>query len=156
MPAGRYTEPGMTEPEPTTLIVETTAGDPPVEFLGPSSDIVYFISMAHTERYGAHHPLARAAAILKRKLRVSIAPLLTFADARIEDEEDAAILERAWQDAAPLAESARAAAEAIEADHELRELTSDFPELPERLRELADIASWAGEHGARVRLSYVL
>ena len=147
----------MTEPGPTTLIVETTAGEePPIEFLGPSSDIVYFISFAHTERYGAHHPLARAAAILKRKLRVNITPLMTFADARVEDEEDAAILERAWQDAAPLAESARAVAEAIESDPELRELTSDFPELPERLRELAQMAAWAAERGARVRLSYVL
>lgn len=145
------------EPGPTTLIVETTAGEePPVDFLGPSSDIVYFISFAHTERYGADHPLARAAAILKRRLRVNIAPLMTFADARVEDEEDAAILERAWQDSAPLAESARAAASAIESDPELREFTSDFPELPERLRELAEIAAWAAQRGARVRLSYVL
>ena len=144
------------EPGSTTLIVETTAGDPPVEFLGPSSDIVYFISFAHTERYGAHHPLARAAAILKRRLRVNIAPLMTFADARVEDEEDAAILERAWQDAAPLAESAGAAADAIESDAELRDLISDFPELPERLRELAEMAAWAAGRGARVRLSYVL
>jgi len=146
-----------TAPGPTTLIVETTAGEePPVDFLGPSSDIVYFISFAHTERYGAHHPLAKAAAILKRKLRVNIAPLMTFADARVEDAEDAALLERIWQDAEPLAESARAAAVAIDATPELRDLTFDFPELPDRLRELADIAAWAAERGAKVRLTYVL
>ena len=146
-----------TEPGPTTLIVETTAGEePPVDFIGPSSDIVYFISFAHTERYGAHHPLAKAAAILKRKLRVNIAPLMTFADARVEDAEDAALLERIWQDAAPVSESARAVASAIEVSPELRDLTFDFPELPDRLRELADIATWAAERGAKVRLTYVL
>jgi len=147
----------MSEPSLTTLIVETTAGEePPVDFLGPSSDIVYFISFAHTERYGAHHPLAKAAAVLKRKLRVNIAPLMTFADARTEDAEDEALLERIWQEAGPLAGSARAVAEAIEATAELRDLTSEFPELPDRLRELADIADWAAERGARIRLTYVL
>ncbi len=147
----------MPEPSLTTLIVETTAGEePPIDFLGDTADIVYFISFAHTERYGAHHPLARAAAILKRKLRVSIAPLMTFADARVEDDEDAALLERVWQDAGPLAESARAVATAIEANAELRDLTSDFPELPDRLRELAEIAAWAAERAAQVRLTYVL
>ena len=66
----------------TTLIVETTADEPcPVDFLGDTADIVYFISMAHTERYGADHPLAKAAAILKRRLRINMAPLLKFADA---------------------------------------------------------------------------
>ncbi|HSP56248.1 MAG TPA: hypothetical protein VLS25_11750, partial [Dehalococcoidia bacterium] len=93
---------------------------------------------------------------LKRKLRVNIAPLMTFADARVEDAEDAALLERIWQDAAPLSESARAVAVAIDATPELRDLTSDFPELPDRLRELADIATWAAERGAKVRLTYVL
>ena len=147
----------MTSPGPTTLIVETTAGEePPFDFLGDSADIVYFISFAHTERYGAHHPLAKAAAVLKRKLRVNIAPLMTFADARTEDAEDEALLERIWQEADPVAGSARAVAEAIEATAELRDLTSEFPELPERLRELADIAAWAAERGARIRLTYVL
>ncbi len=147
----------MSSPGPTTLIVETTTGEePPVDFLGPTADIVYFISFAHTERYGAHHPLAKAAAVLKRKLRVNIAPLMTFADARTEDAEDEALLERIWQDAAPLADSARAVATAIETTPELRDLTADFPELPQRLRELADIAAWAAERGAKVRLTYVL
>jgi hypothetical protein len=131
----------MSDPPPTTLIVETTAGEePPVDFLGPTSDIVYFISFAHTERYGAHHPLARSAAILKRKLRVNIAPLMTFADARTEDAEDEALLERIWQDAAPLAESARTVA-----GHRARPRADvQFPELP-TARELAGIADWAAE-----------
>ena len=30
------------------------------------------------------------------------------------------------------------------------------PELPDRLRELSDMAAWAAEQGARIRLTYVL
>src|SRR5437867_13312431 len=109
--------------QPTTLIVETTAGEEcPVEFLGDSADVVYFISMAHTERYGADHPLARAAAILKRKLRVNMAPLLNFADARVENAEEEALLERLWQDASPLADAGRNVAETIEGTTAVREL----------------------------------
>ena len=74
----------MNQLSPTTLIIETTAGDPPVDFLGDTADLVYFMSMAHSERYGAFHPLARAAAALKRRLRVDLSPLTTFADARVE------------------------------------------------------------------------
>ena len=55
----------MTDPSPTALIVETTADEEcPLEFLGDSADIVYFISFAHSERYGAGHPLAKAAGLL--------------------------------------------------------------------------------------------
>jgi hypothetical protein len=145
------------EASPTALIVETTSDEPcPIEFLGDTSDIVYFISMAHTERYGADHPLAKAAAILKRQLRVKMGPLLNFADARTDDAAEEAMLERLWQDAAPLAEAARSVAEAVEGTPQLRELTAAFPELPERLRELSDIAAWAAERGAKVRLTYVI
>ncbi|TMF07728.1 MAG: hypothetical protein E6I38_08600 [Chloroflexi bacterium] len=145
------------EHTPTALIVETTADEPcPVDFLGDTSDIVYFISMAHTERYGADHPLARAAAILKRTLRVNMAPLLKFADARTDNAAEEEMLEALWQDATPLTETARTVAEAIEGTAELRELTSSFPELPERLKELAGIAAWAADRGARVRLTYLI
>ena len=146
----------MTVP-PTTLIVETTAGEEcPLDFLGDASDLVYFISFAHTERYGSGHPLAKAAAILKRRLRIDMAPLLTFGDARAENDDEARLLERLWQDAGPLDTCARAVAEAVERMPELRELTADFPELPQRLRELAAMAAWAAERNARVRLTYVL
>lgn len=141
----------------TALIVEIDAPEPcPVEFLGDSADIVYFISMAHSERYGADHPLAKASSIIKRKLRISIAPLLTFADASPDDAAEEALLEKLWQDPGPLAESALAVANAIESTEELRALTEAFPELPDRLRELAGMASWAGDRNARVRLTYTL
>jgi hypothetical protein len=47
-------------------------------------------------------------------------------------------------------------ASAIDSDEELREMTSSLPELTERLRELAEMADWAGEQGAQVRLTFVL
>lgn len=146
----------MQEQRHTILIVETTAGDPPQEFLGDTSDIVYFISMAHSERYGAGHPLAKASSIIKRKLRIPIGPLMNFGDALAETSEERALLEKLWQEAEPLAEAAAKAAEAIEEDPELRELTRDFPELPERLRELSAMAAWAAGQGAKVRITYIL
>ena len=69
----------MTGPAATALIVETTADEEcPLEFLGESADIVYFISFAHSERYGAAHPLAKAAGLLKRRLGIDLNPLLTY------------------------------------------------------------------------------
>lgn len=141
---------------PTVLIIETTAGDPPSEFLGDSGDIVYFISMAHSERYGADHPLAKASSLIKRRMRIPIGPLLTFGDAATDNAAEEELLGRLWQDAAPLAEAARAVAAAIESNDELAELTAPWPELTERLRELADMADWAAGRGAKVRLTYVL
>lgn len=141
----------------TALIIETTDPEPcPIELLGDSADVVYFISMAHSERYGANHPLAKASSIIKRKMRINIAPLLNFADASPDDAAEEAMLEKLWQDPGPLAESALAVAEAIESTEELRDLTSAFPELPDRLRELADMASWARDRDARIRLTYTL
>lgn len=142
--------------EPTVLVFETTAGEPPVDFLGETSGLVYFISMAHSERYGADHPLAKAASIMKRRMGLKINPLLNFGDANAETSEERELLDRLWQDAAPVAAAARAAAEAIESEDELRELTSNFPDLADRLEELAEMADWAAERDAKVRLTYAL
>jgi len=143
-------------PEPTVLIVETTAGEPPIEFLGETSGLVYFMSMAHSERYGADHPLAKAASIMKRRMKLAINPLLNFGDANAETSEERQLLEKLWQDASPVAIAARAAADAIETTDDLRDLTSRFPDLPDRLRELAQIAEWAAQREAKVRLTYAL
>lgn len=143
-------------PEPTVLIVETTAGEPPVEFLGETAGLVYFMSMAHSERYGADHPLAKAGSIMKRRMKLAINPLLNFGDANAETSEERELLEKLWQDASPVAIAARAAADAIETTDELRDLTSRFPDLPDRLRELAQIAEWAADREAKVRLTYAL
>ena len=147
----------MTGPGATALIVETTAEEEcPLEFFGDSADIVYFISFAHSDRYGSSHPLSQAAGVLKRQLQINLSPLLTFADARTESRDEERALETMWQDPSPLAKSARLVAAAIEWTPRLRELTADFPELPERLRELAGMADWAAEHGAKIRLTYVI
>ena len=113
--------------EPTVLIVETTAGEPPVEFLGETAGLVYFMSMAHSERYGADHPLAKAGSIMKRRMKLAINPLLNFGDANAETSEERELLEKLWQDASPVAIAARAAADAIETTDDLRDLTSRFP-----------------------------
>lgn len=142
---------------PTVFIVETTAAEPcPLDFLGDSADLVYFISFAHAERYGADHSLARAARVMKRRLRIDLSPLLRFADARTEDAAEARLLETIWQDPRPVARAALAAADAIDDNEDVRTLTSDFTELPLRLRELAAIALWAAQRGARIRLTYAL
>lgn len=148
----------MTSPHsPTVLIVETTTAERcPHDFLGDSSDLIYFISFAHAERYGADHSLAHAARIMKRRLRIDLSPLLRFADARAEDAAEARLLETIWQDPEPVARAALATAQAIDDNDDLRTLTSAFPELPQRLRELAAIASWATCQGARIRLTYAL
>jgi hypothetical protein len=126
------------------------------ELTSDTSDLVYFLSWAFSTRYGANHELSLAALVLRGEHGIDLSPLLTFADARIEGSEEEAALEAMWQDAEPLAACARAVAGAIESGDELRELTADFPELPERLRELAAMADWAAAIGARVRLTYVL
>ena len=146
----------MPETSQTVLVFETTAGDPPIEFLGDSSDIVYFISMAHSERYGADHPLAKASSIIKRRLRVPMGPLLNFGDAAAENAVEEELLGRLWQDATGLAECARSVASAIDSNDELQEMTSALPELPERLRELAAMADWAAGQDAQVRLTFVI
>jgi len=143
--------------DPTTLIVETTADEEcPVDFLGDSADIVYFISFAHSERYGADHPLAKASSILKRKLGIKLGPLLNYADARTENAAEEEHLERIWQDPTAIQDCARAVADALESSTELRDLVEAFPELPDRLRELAEMAAWAIEQGSQMRLTYVI
>ena len=147
----------MSAPSPTVLIVETSADEQcPVDFLGDTADLVYFLSFAHAERYGADHPLAKASAIMKHRLGLKLGPLLKFGDARTEDPREEQLLESLWQEAQPLAESARLVADGVESTPELRELTAGFPELSERLRELAAMADWAAERGAQVRLTYVI
>jgi len=143
--------------EGATLIVEFDSQEPcPIDFLGPTSDLVYFMSFAHSERYGSIHELSQAAAVLKRQLRIDLSPLLIFGDARATDSQEEKALQTLWQDAAPLAESARKTADALSMDTQFKELVKEYPALVERLQELADMAAWAAERGAHVRLTYLL
>lgn len=141
----------------TTLVVETTAHEECPYCLSTSgAELVYFLSFAVAERYGAQHELAQAAGILKRQIRVNLAPLLTFTDAHVESEDDRQDLERIWQDPARLAECCRQVVDAIAGTPRLQELVADFPDLVVQLEELAQIAEWAAEKGARVRIAFTL
>jgi hypothetical protein len=139
---------------PSLIIELDPPGAPPVPFGGDTSSLVYFLSFAFALRYGAQHELSQAAALLRDKHNVDLRPLLTFADRHAEDARDRQEQERAWQSAAPLAESCRRVVEAIDANEALRELLADYPALRERIDELGRMASSAEERGARVRLTY--
>jgi hypothetical protein len=127
------------------------------QFAADSSDLVYFLSWAFSQRYGANHELSIAALILRGEYKVDLSPLLTFADRTVEDPADAEALERAWQDPGPLAETCRAVVAALAGgERRLADLQEDYPSLRSNIEELAEIAAWAAERGARVRVTYVL
>ena len=127
-----------------------------MDFQGDTSPLVYLMSFAVAERFGAQHELADAAALLKRQLKVNMGPLLRFGNAEPETPGDFDELESLWQEAAPLAESASQTASALADNEKLREYTSDYPGLADRLQELARLATWAAERDAKVRLTYLL
>ena len=140
------------------LIVEL---DPPAEpsptFGGDTATLVYFLSFAFAARYGAQHALTKAALLLRGgDHKLDLKPLLTFADRDAEEPLDQRDLERAWQDAAPLAECCRLVVAAIDADEAIREQLVDFPTLRDRIEDLARIAQWAAERGQRLRLTYTM
>jgi hypothetical protein len=126
-------------------------------FSSDTADLVYFLSWAFSARYGANHELSVASLVLRSEFGIDLKPLLTFADRDVEDPADADTLEQAWQDAAPLAECCRAVALALAGDEpRLRSLQEDFPRLRDNVVELGDIAGWATEHDARLRVTYEL
>ena len=140
------------------LYVETDATEPcPADFGGPTDVLVYFLSLAFSTRYGSIHPLSQLALMLRLEKKIDMKPITTFADRDIEEESDAREMERAWQDAAPLAASLTAVnAELASPDERIRELTADFPDLHDRLADLQRIAEWAAGRGARIRMSFEL
>jgi hypothetical protein len=126
-------------------------------FSGDTSELVYFLSWAFSTRYGANHELSVAALVLRSEFKIDLVPLLTFADRQIDDPADEETLERAWQDAAPLAECCSRVSDALRSDdRRLTEIREDYPSLPDQVGELGRIAAWANERNARVRLTYTL
>src|SRR5579885_3125014 len=102
------------------LRVETRDAATPPEFRGPTADLVYFLSFAVAERYGATHELSAVARVLRdRTPNDTLRPLLTFAEENPDDVEDRADMERIWQPAAPVAASAAWAAGEIRASGRL-------------------------------------
>jgi hypothetical protein len=135
--------------------------DPPFEdgsqFTGDSSDLVYFLSWAFSQRYGANHELSIAALILRGEYKIDLSPLLTFADRNVEESADAEAMERAWQQPGPLAETCRLVAAALAGgERRLTDLQDGYPSLRSNIEKLAEIAAWAEERGARIRVTYVL
>ena len=126
-------------------------------FASDTADLVYFLSWAFSTRYGANHELSIAALILRGEFKIDLSPLLTFADRDVEDPADADALERAWQDAAPLAESCEAVARALASDDKrLVDIGEEHPSLRDNIEELGHIAGWAAERGVRIRVTYLL
>ena len=137
-----------------TLIVETRPEPCPLEFGGPSSDLVWFLSFAAVEQFGSQHELSLAATVLRHKYKVRLRALLRFAAA---DDDDLEELERAWQPALPLAEAVAAVREALASgDRQLDANTKDFPAFAPLLADLEAMARWAAGRDAEVRLTYRL
>jgi hypothetical protein len=101
--------------------------------------------------------MSLAALVLRGEFKIDLVPLLTFADRNVEDPADLDVLERSWQDAAPLAECCEAVARALgSGEKRLAALREDYPRLRENVEELGQIANWASKRGARIRVTYVL
>ena len=134
--------------------------DPPQpdapDFRSQTSDLVYFLSWGYSARYGASHELSQAATMLRDELGIDIRPLLTFADRDVEDPADEDALERAWQDATPLADCCQAISKALVQDKRFEALGRAYTSLKNNVEELGRIARWAAEHSTRIRVTYVL
>jgi hypothetical protein len=101
--------------------------------------------------------MSLAALVLRGEFKIDLVPLLTFADRNVEDPADVDVLERSWQDAAPLAECCEAVARALGSGKKrLAALTEDYAGLQENVEELGRTARWTAERGARIRVTYVL
>jgi hypothetical protein len=126
-------------------------------FTSDTGDLVFFLSWAFSTRYGASHELSVAALVLRSEYKIDLQPLLTFADRNVEDPADEEALERAWQDAAPLAACCEQIREALGSDEKrLAELRDDYPALRDNIRELGEIAAWTAGRGGRIRVTYEL
>jgi hypothetical protein len=124
---------------------------------GDSSDLVYFLSWAFSARYGGNHEMSVASLVLRGEFGIDLRPLLTFADREVEMEADAEMLRKAWQDAAPLAETCHKVVDALDSDEKsLVSLREDYPGLRDNIASLAAISEEAAERGSRIRVTFEL
>lgn len=125
---------------------------------GGGAALVAFMSFAVSRGFGATHPLIGLADRLRDPHRVRLGPLTTFYEREIEDSEDAAKLELAWQSAAELRASLEGLIRVLETD----ETAATFARrggaegLGEQAAALLGPLGRAEEKGARVRLLYTL
>jgi len=126
-------------------------------FTSDTADLVYFLSWAFSARYGANHEMSVVSLILRGEFKINLAPLLTFADREVEEPADEEALERAWQDAAPLAECCEKVVQALgSGEKRLAALHDEYPGLSQNIEELGRSAAWAAGRGARIRVTYLL
>lgn len=130
-------------------------GAPQIE--GDSSDLVYFLSWAFSARYGANHEMSLASLVLRGDFGIDLKPLLTFADRNVEEPEDEEQLRRAWQEAAPLAETCARIAEALDSgEKRLETVQEDYPALRDTIAALGRLAAAADSRGATIRVTFEL
>ena len=133
-------------------------GEGEVEGLpGEGAALVAFMSFAAVRGFGARHPLI---ALSERvaDLGVRLGPLTTFYERGPEDAEDEANLERAWQDAEPLAASLGTLVAALAEDERAAVFVrrAGAETLAAEAAALRPIAERAGRAKRRVRLTYEL
>lgn len=126
-------------------------------FQWDTADLVYFLSWAFSARYGANHEMSVASLVLRGEFGIDLRPLLTFADRDVEDPADEEALQRAWQDAEPLAVCCEQVAQALASgERRLAGVQEDYPGLRASISELGRIARWAAQRGCRLRVTYEL
>lgn len=124
---------------------------------GEGAALVAFMSFAAVRGFGARHPLI-ALAERAAELGVRLGPLTTFYERHPDDAEDEANLERAWQEAAPLAASLAVLGEVLAGDERASVFVrrAEAETLAAEAAALHDITERAGRANRRIRLTYDL
>jgi hypothetical protein len=128
------------------------------EIAGGGAALVALMSFALARGFGATHPLIALADRLHGVHGIPMGPLTTFYEADIEDAEDVAKFEMAWQDPGPLAQALTSIATAIRNDPETRSLAEQAgaEALPAQCEEVVGLLGRADANRAKVRLGYHL
>ncbi len=124
---------------------------------GEGATLVAFMSFAAVRGFGAGHPLIALADLLS-DVGVRLEPLTTFYEQQPDDAEDEANLERAWQDAVPLAKSLEGIIVTLASDERTATFVrrADAEGLSDEAVALRKIAEGAARAKRRIRLTYQL
>jgi hypothetical protein len=139
------------------LCFESKHDPAPREAPGGAPALLAFISFAAMRGFGATHPLALLADRLHDAHRLTLGPLTTFYDARVDDEDDAVRRELSWQPAGPLVAALNDLAATLTEDPQCAALAErgGAPLLGTEARALATALDALGP-AAVVRLGYEL
>jgi hypothetical protein len=141
------------------LTVEIEGEGPRGPLPGDGADLVALMSFAVVRGFGAEHPYMEIIDRLHLDYDMRLGPITTFYEGTVEDEEDAAKFELAWQDAGRLRESLEAMERGLSAgDTALDALIAEVrgEGLREQVAAVRAIAAEAEALGKKIRLSYVL